>query len=176
MLYTRKGDDGTSGLLGTKERFAKDSPIYDALGSVDELSSLLGVLRARPNPLRAFSAPEEILAVQQCLFIVQAELAGADKKLAQGHIEALEAAIERAEAPVGNPHSFVVPGTTEDSALFDYARTVARRTERIVISAKSQKELSPETYAYLNRLSSFLYALARLAAFESGEQEPKPSY
>lgn len=176
MLYTRKGDDGTSGLLGTQERFPKNSPVYEALGSVDELNSLLGVLRARPIHLQALDVPSEILSVQQSLFIVQAELAGADKRLAREHLDALESAIERAEKPIGNPHSFVVPGTTENSALFDYARTVARRTERSVIGAKNQKELSAETYAYLNRLSSFLYALARLAAHESGGAEPKPTY
>lgn len=176
MLYTRKGDDGTSGLLGTKERFSKDSPAYEALGSLDEINSLLGLCRTQAGTLRSLRAPEELLAVQQCLFIAQAEVAGADKTLTQEHVDALEAAIARAEEPIGNPHSFIIPGTTELSALLDYARAVSRRAERAVIAARDSRPVSDATRKYLNRLSSFLYALARLAAFESGEKEPTPSY
>ncbi len=176
MLYTRKGDDGTSGLFGTKERFPKNSPLYEALGDVDELNSFIGLCRTKAGSLRAFDVSAELLTVQQCLFIIQAELAGADKRMSQAHIDVLEAVVARAEEPIGNPHSFIVPGTTEASALLDVARVVCRRAERSVIAARTQKEISKSAYAYLNRLSSLLYALARLAAFESDTPEEKPTY
>jgi len=130
MFYTRKGDDGTSGLFNFKDRFQKDSPIYDALGSVDELNSLLGVLRARTSSVKTLSVSNELFTIQNCLFIVQAELAGADKKLSKRNVEDLETTIGRIEFYIENPNSFIVPGATVESALYDYARSVARRAER----------------------------------------------
>ncbi len=176
MLYTRKGDDGTSGLFGTKERFPKDSPVYEALGSLDELNSLIGLCRCRATVLRGIDIPQELFGVQQCLFIVQAEIAGADKTLTQANLDALEQSIEKAEGMFENPHAFVIPGATELSAFLDYTRTVARRIERVVLSVHDSHPVSPASAAYLNRLSSFLYALARLSAQESGTPETTPSY
>ena len=177
-LYTRKGDGGTSGLFGTKERQPKDSPIYHALGTVDELNSLLGLCRAKAaavtDPVRL---AEEILEVQGHLFIVQAELAGADKAIEQKHIDILEEIIERVEAHIENPHAFVIPGANEISAQFDVARAVSRRTERVVLEAVTAGvELADETRAYLNRISSFLYACARFTASLPGSHESSPTY
>ncbi|MCB9818564.1 cob(I)yrinic acid a,c-diamide adenosyltransferase [Candidatus Nomurabacteria bacterium] len=177
MLYTRNGDKGTSGLFGTKERLSKDSPVFEALGTVDELNSLLGICRARFAKIKDERISSEILKVQECLFIVQAELAGVHKSLEQSHIDSLEQTIEDFEGEIVNPHSFVIPGATELSALFDYARAVSRRAERTVITARSgSRVVSPETLAYLNRLSSLLYALARYVAVEESIRELSPSY
>lgn len=177
MLYTRKGDKGMSGLFGTKERFSKDSPVYEALGTVDELNSLLGVCRAHSGKIKNDFISNEILKVQECLFIIQAELAGADKSLEQTAVDNLEQTIEVFESEIANPHSFVIPGATELSALFDYARAVSRKAERTVISTQSGKIIvSPETLAYLNRLSSFLYALARYSVVKEDKKETSPSY
>lgn len=177
MLYTRKGDSGTSGLFGTKERFPKDSPVYNALGTLDELNSLLGVCRAK-----AACAPEghdianEIMQAQQNLFIVQAELAGAEKSIPKVRVDELECAVNDIEALIQHPHSFILPGATELSALLDYARAVSRRAERTVVGARDSRPVSPTTAAYLNRLSSLLYALARYAATEAGVKEFAPLY
>lgn len=177
VLYTRKGDNGMSGLFGTKERFPKNSPIYEALGAVDELNSLFGLCRARSNKLKGrFDIAREILKVQECLFVIQAELAGAEKYITQTHIDNLESSIEQIEKRIENPHAFVIPGTTELSALYDYARAVARRVERSVIDVRQLQNICPPTLAYLNRLSSFLYALARYSAAEEGAKELSPSY
>jgi cob(I)alamin adenosyltransferase len=82
MLYTRKGDNGTSELLGTKERFPKNSPIFEALGTLDELNSLLGICRAQSYSSGIeLDVALEIKNVQESLFIIQAELANADKSL-----------------------------------------------------------------------------------------------
>ncbi len=177
MLYTRKGDDGTSGLLGTKKRFPKNSPIYDALGALDELNSLLGVCRAySPHKKGNVDVVDEIRNIQERLFIIQAELAGAPKSILPEHITELESTIEKFEMLIENPHAFVIAGTTELSALFDYARSVSRRTERRVLDAHSVREVSSHTRIYLNRLSSLLYVLARYTAKEDGEKELSPSY
>jgi cob(I)alamin adenosyltransferase len=177
MLYTRKGDTGTSGLFGTKDRQSKASPIFEALGMTDELNSLLGFARSFGTlnnfPAASLAAPL-LRSVQESLFIVQAELAGAQKNLTQEHVDKLEAQIAELEAQIENPHSFIVPGATAFSGLLDVARAVSRRVERTII--RSEAPLSPTTKAYLNRLSSFLYALARVAAKDSGEKEQSPSY
>ncbi len=177
MLYTRKGDTGTSGLFGSKERFPKDSPVYEALGTLDELNSLLGVCRAKAGVLSTFSdVASELVRVQQNLFIVQAEIAGAEKSIPKVRVDELECAVNDIEALIHNPHSFVLPGATELSALLDYARAVSRRAERAVIAARGIRPVSAFTAAYLNRLSSLLYALARYTAMEAGVKEPAPAY
>jgi cob(I)alamin adenosyltransferase len=175
MLYTRKGDGGTSGLFGTKQRLPKDSPVYQALGALDELNSLLGVCRAKARGVQhheGVDIPKEVERVQQILFIAQAELAGAEKNVTQKHVDELEASIAAIEALIQNPHSFVIPGATELSALFDVARAVSRRAERTVVSAKEHRPVSATTGAYLNRMSSFLYALARYTAGTGTELSP----
>lgn len=178
MLYTRKGDDGTSGLLGTKERFPKNSPVYDALGTLDELNSLLGVCRAHSSHDKDnIAVADEIKNIQERLFIIQAELAGAPKSILPEHITELESTIEKFEMLIENPHAFVIAGTTELSALFDYARSVSRRAERRVLDAHLIRKVSSQTRIYLNRLSSLLYVLARYTAKEDGEEkELSPSY
>lgn len=179
MLYTRKGDAGTSGLFGTKVRFPKDSPIYHALGTLDELNSLLGLCHARSASVGSReSAPisEYVRTVQKHIFIVQAELAGAEKELTQQHVDQLEAMIEQLENLIANPHSFVIPGANELSALFDYARAVSRRAERAVVGAAGIRRVSASTAAYLNRLSSLLYVLARHTAVREGSMETAPAY
>ncbi len=179
MLYTRKGDGGTSGLFGTKERLPKDSSVYNALGTLDELNSLLGVCRACAAKVQGkgeLDIAKEVLRVQEALFIAQAELAGAKKNITQAHVDALETVIAIVEGKIENPHAFVIPGTTELSGLFDYARAVSRRAERAVVSERETRPVSPTTNAYLNRLSSLLYVLARYTAGLAGKKEPSPTY
>lgn len=175
MLYTRKGDKGDSGLFGTSERLPKDDDIYQALGTVDELNSLLGLCRTQCDELPAVEA-EQLYEVQEVLFAIQAELAGAEKRPAQSYIDRLEASIDRLETCFDPKRTFVVPGSTKTVAWFDYARAVARRTERCVIHVSKRYVVSQETKAYLNRLSSFLYALARCSAAREEVTEPSPTY
>ncbi len=177
MLYTRRGDKGTTGLFGTSERLPKNSPIYKALGDVDELNSLLGICRVRSGPdEKAMDTPRMIRAVQECLFIIQAEIAGAGKSIGKIHIDVLEKNIDRVEKLIPKSSSFVIPGATSFSALCDYARAVARRAERTVWGIRSERNISRESAAYLNRLSSFLYVLARYSVAVQGVHESPPSY
>lgn len=178
MLYTRTGDAGESGLFGTKERFPKDSPIYEALGTLDELNSHCGLARAKAARAGGSVDIADLLhTVQEHLFILQAQYAGSDKAITQMHVDWLEEGTDALERAVGNPQSFVVPGANELSAELDVARSVARRAERALIRTKGVREIAPQAYAYLNRLSSLLYALARAAAHtENGEAEEHPTY
>lgn len=177
MLYTRKGDKGMSGFFGTKERLLKDHPVYDALGTLDELNSLLGICRVYAAGFTGeICLQDEIRSVQEALFVIQAELAGSDKCIEIIRVHFLERIIDTIEAHSGNPHAFVIPGATALSAFLDYARTVARRAERSVIKANTNQNVSENSLVYLNRLSSFLYALARYAASEEGGEEISPSY
>ncbi|HEX8994139.1 MAG TPA: cob(I)yrinic acid a,c-diamide adenosyltransferase, partial [Candidatus Paceibacterota bacterium] len=155
MLYTGKGDNGTSGLFGACERFSKDDPVFEALGMIDELNSLLGVCFAKAGG----DVADALRRVQEDLFVVQAQLAGADKKIEIVRVERLEKEIAEIETALTPPTSFVIAGATELSALLDYARAVARRAERSVVRAHSSAA-TPELLKYLNRLSSLLYALA----------------
>lgn len=176
MLYTRKGDSGTSGLYGTKDRLPKNSPIYDALGSLDELNSLLGLCRARLVSYSLFRLHDAVQKSQESLFIIQAELAGAEKVLPQEHVEMLETTVDSIEKLIETHDAFVIPGATELSGLLDYARAVSRRTERVVVRISTNYSISPTSLAYLNRLSSFLYAMARYVAAEAKVKESSPSY
>ncbi len=178
MLYTRKGDSGTTGLYGSKERLPKDSVVCEALGSLDELNSLLGVCRATAQRQEAapYSIAATLRALQQQLFIIQAELAGAKKTIVQSYVDWIEEMTNNLEKQIPNPRAFVIPGSTELSGLLDYARAVARRTERMLVHARGAREMSVATYSYLNRLSSLLYALARYAAALARERESPPTY
>jgi len=176
MLYTRKGDDGTSGLYGTKKRLPKNSTVYEALGALDELNSLLGVARAHVTEKnQKISVARELVKIQQCLFIIQAELAGAGKKVHTAHVKDAEKTIHDIEKRIVAPTSFVLPGNSKLSGLLDYARAMSRRVERVVLNAKKDRKLSPETMQYLNRLSSLLYALARYEGTKR-KKELTPTY
>lgn len=171
MLYTGKGDDGTTYTFGCNQRFSKDSELSEALGTMDELNSLLGLCKAQ---IKEKEAIEDVLEVQQNLFIIQAELAGADKKITKKKVENLEEKIDEIEKGLPEIKTFFISGACEESALFDYSRTIARRAERRVVSVKDR--VGENTLAYLNRLSSFLYAMARLYAYKSDIKESAPTY
>lgn len=181
MLYTGKGDAGTTKLFGCTERIAKTEPEIEALGALDELNSLLGVCRTHTHALAAVSIvdipmPEYIRRIQEDLFILQAQVAGADKSLREGRLSEIETAIAEIETKIPPPKGFLISGGDRLEALLDYARAVSRRTERRIIAAKDKRELPHESYQYMNRLSSILYALARLAAHLSGVKEQAPRY
>lgn len=181
MLYTGKGDDGTTKLFGCDQRISKSSAISEALGVTDETNSLLGVLKMRSGEMKAIDGLtyHELLGdVQQDLFVVQAQLAGAEKHVDKARVEKIEKWIGLIEGELPPITSFFVSGGTELGALADHARTVARRAERCVVAAMDEGmgNEKPPMLAYMNRLSSLLYALARLANHRAGVAEEKPHY
>lgn len=183
MLYTGKGDDGTTKTFGCDQHISKSSAIAEALGSVDEVNALLGVLKMEGGEAPAITGLlwRELLAdVQHDLFIIQAELAGAQKKMDNSRVEKLESWVNAIEKELPPITTFFVSGGTELAALCDHARTVARRAERRVVEViennPKEKAAKANLLAYMNRLSSLLYALARLANHQAGVFEEQPHY
>jgi cob(I)alamin adenosyltransferase len=175
-IYTRKGDDGTTGLW-YGGRVAKFHGRPEAYGSVDEAASALGLARAAAE--RDSELFEDILLVQNELFVAGAELATAPdaaerlepgvSRVTTDMVDALEADIDRYMDRVDLPPKFTIPGGTELSARLDVARAAVRRAERRVAALKEGGELADETVlTYLNRLSDALFAMARAA------DEPEP--
>ena len=163
-LYTKTGDDGTTGLFGGA-RVKKASERVEAYGTVDELNAAIGLARALG--LSAFS--DEVLArVQSELFVLGAELAcvaGKEDSMKMQLISAadsavLEQAIDTADAGLPPLKSFVLPGGTTGAAALHVARTVCRRAERAVLALTDAPPRS-ELIIYLNRLSDLLFVLAR---------------
>ena len=176
-IYTRKGDDGTTGLW-YGGRVAKSSPRPEAYGEVDEAASALGLCRAAAE--RGGELYEDILRIQEELFVAGAELATAPEaaerlepgvsRVTPAMVERLEADIDRYMDRVSLPPKFVIPGGTELSARLDLARTAVRRAERRVSSLSEAGELADETLlTYLNRASDAVYAMARFADEEDPE-------
>ena len=164
-FYTKKGDDGTTGLY-FGGRLRKDSDRVEAYGTVDEAQAALGVVRAE-LPAESEMA-QMILQVQRDLYVVMAELATADDnwhKLTNGTtctsaemVSRLGEWTDQVSARFDMPTEFVIPGTDRVSALIEVARTVVRRAERDAVSVARQDS---QAVPYLNRLSSLLWALAR---------------
>lgn len=186
MLYTRKGDDGTTKFFDSKprERAKKNSLRAEALGACDEVGSLLGLCKVKSEKKRLVIKSRKwhvrniLEFAQQGIFIVQAELAGAEKHFPEEKVEFIEAAIDAMEREMPPIKSFFVSGGTELGALFDFARTVARRAERRVVAAvdAGEVEIEPSARQFMNRLSSLLYAFARYANFRAGIKEKPPTY
>jgi cob(I)alamin adenosyltransferase len=172
MLYTRRGDKGRTTLYCSQEKLSKSAVVIEAMGELDELCSLLGVVKVvgKKNALIV----KELQKAQENIFIIQAQLAGAKKDLHAETITALETTINAVEKKLSPIKSFIIPGGTELGALLDFARAVARCTERRVVALPTKYKLPKETLIYLNRLSSLLYALARLA--NHGTKEKNPHY
>jgi cob(I)alamin adenosyltransferase len=176
-IYTRKGDDGTTGLW-YGGRVPKSSARPEAYGAIDEAIVALGLARAGAGDDQELAA--DILRLQTELFMAGAELATAPEaherlevgvsKVSQDMVDRLESDIDRYMERVDLPPKFVIPGGSELSARLDLARTAARRAERRVVDLKLAGELADETVLhYLNRASDALFAMARYA----DEPEPK---
>ncbi len=182
MLYTRKGDTGTTKTFGCDQRISKSSAVAEALGALDEINSFLGICKVRAHKSKVESGKlkvEEIVnQVQQNLFIVQAELAGAGKTITKEKVEQSEEIIDAIEKELPPIKTFFVSGGTELAATFDFARTLARRAERRVVEVhkKGDRKIGEHTLSYLNRLSSLLYALARFSNKDAGVKEEPPTY
>lgn len=182
MLYTRAGDKGTTKTFGCDQRISKSSAIAEALGSLDEVNSFLGLCKVSPKAksykLKAASFSDIVHQVQQNLFVVQAELAGSPKRIEKEKVTEVETLVDLAEKALPPIKTFFISGGTELAALFDVSRTLARRAERrvVAVSEEKKRKVGADTLAYLNRLSSLLYALARLSNHKSGIKEVAPSY
>jgi len=176
-IYTRKGDDGTTG-LGGGQRVQKDSLRVAAYGTVDELNSSIGLaLAAGVVPRLA----EVLPVIQNELFHLGSDLCflEADKaafnipQIEARHVEALERLMDELNDVVGPLENFVLPGGTVTAAHLHVARTVCRRAEREAIALARSEPIGTFVVAYLNRLSDALFVMARYENHQRGTPEPQ---
>lgn len=183
MLYTKKGDNGTTKTFSCDQRISKSSTIAEALGCLDEINSYLGLCKVKVEKFKFFVLEsknfEDILhQAQENLFIIQAEVAGSQMTIKEEKIKEIEKIIDLIEKELPPIKSFFISGGSEMGAMFDVARAITRRAERRVVAVADEgiQKIGGETLAYLNRLSSLLYALARLSNHFSGIKEESPDY
>ncbi|HEY7668125.1 MAG TPA: cob(I)yrinic acid a,c-diamide adenosyltransferase [Actinomycetota bacterium] len=174
-IYTKTGDDGTTGLL-YGGRIPKSDPVADAFGTTDEAVAVLGLARSLCDDVMRAT----LLILQRELFVVGADLAAnpEERGKLQAGVSLVDAAMTQrleqqiddlvAERPL--PETFIVPGANPGSAAIDVGRAVVRRAERRVVELEQTgREVNPEVRRYLNRLSDLLFVLAR---WQAGESEP----
>jgi cob(I)alamin adenosyltransferase len=176
-FFTNKGDDGKV-RIGNKV-YSKNDAIFYALGDLDELNSLIGLAK---NYLGK-NLNKKLFQIQEDLFLIQAILAeryflkNFKRNFPEERILNLEKEIEKIEKIVEPINKFIIPGSNKNSAWLDYLRSIARRVERSLIFLDSKKKILPnEIIAYINRLSSYFYTLARLSAHQKKIKEPNPRY
>lgn len=174
-FYTGSGDDGYTGLLG-EGRVPKYDLRPEAYGTLDEVSSVLGLARAMaPSP----NLVEVVISVQRDLYHMMAEVAATPdqaenfRRIDQAKVDWLEEQIAEFDSRVEMPQDFVLPGDTAAGATFDLARTVVRRAERLVARLVHMDQLENENLlVYLNRLSSLCFVMALYANNQAGVSKP----
>jgi cob(I)alamin adenosyltransferase len=180
-VYTRKGDRGETALVGGR-RVAKDAPRVVAYGAIDELNSVLGVVRATAEieqPSATLARLREILQkLQNDLFDLGSELATPPDaeyegmwRVGEGEVKQLERTIDECQRSLEPLRSFVLPGGGVLGAFLHLARTVCRRAEIEVLRLSREEAVNPSALRYVNRLSDLLFVLARWIAKERGEAE-----
>ncbi|HKV42213.1 MAG TPA: cob(I)yrinic acid a,c-diamide adenosyltransferase [Blastocatellia bacterium] len=170
-VTTRVGDKGETALVGGS-RVSKASPRVEAYGEVDELNSVIGLVRAR---LQDPELDEALALVQNDLFTVGADLASPPDiqvpRIEAKFVHALEEISGELTRELGPLTEFILPGGSEAGATLHLARTVARRAERRVVALAAIDQVNPEVIVYLNRLSDLLFNLARAANRRSNAPE-----
>jgi cob(I)alamin adenosyltransferase len=168
-IYTRTGDDGTTG-LANGERVDKADPRVAAFGDVDETNSALGLLLAEPGLPPAIGT--SLTRIQHELFEIGAELSLPGYRQITGeHVARLEHELDALNAELPALKEFVLPGGTRAAAVCHLARTICRRAERSAWAAAKLTAVNPDVTRYLNRLSDLLFVMARWLARRDGGQE-----
>ncbi len=178
-IVTKGGDKGETGLYGGR-RVPKDHPRIRAVGAVDELNGFLGLAAAEPEtpvPLR-----DDLNHLQHLLFRVGADLAtpldakSRTNRIEDSHVKDLEARVTAIESTLPAQTKFLLPGGTRISATLHLARTVCRRAEREVVTLKREEAVNDQVGIFLNRLSDYLFLLARKANIDAGHSETEVRY
>ena len=180
-IYTRTGDDGTTGLVGG-QRVPKNSSRIECFGTVDECSTIIGLartaLKARASLERAQSLDAWLAWTQDTLFNLGSDLATltADRRagapvVTDADVLALERAIDAAQAELPPLTQFIHPGGSMPGAFLHQARTVCRRAERLMVALSLAEPISPAALTYVNRLSDALFVWARWINAGFGEPE-----
>ncbi|WP_169978362.1 cob(I)yrinic acid a,c-diamide adenosyltransferase [Tautonia rosea] len=172
-IYTKTGDDGTTGLLGPG-RVGKDDLRIEAYGTVDELNAVLGV--ARSTPSISLDLDRKLSQIQEELFSIGAALADPDpdgpfhNSVPREFVLRIEHEIDHVESGLPKLQHFILPGGSPTASQLHLGRTVCRRAERLVValSHAAGQHVPTNLVIYLNRLSDYLFVLARSANAEAG--------
>lgn len=174
-LYTRTGDKGMTSVLGG--RVSKGSLIVETLGTVDEANSLIGLAIAH-LPEGEEGLKEDLTRLQHHLFDCGTDLSWLDGKNREAHfrvgqemVAALEEAIDAFQGEVADLSCFILPGGTPAASFLHVARTVVRRAERLAVGLSQKEKINPWVLAYLNRLSDYLFACARVVNHRAGYKD-----
>jgi cob(I)alamin adenosyltransferase len=171
-IYTKTGDDGTTGLYGG-DRISKTSARIQALGDVDELNAALGIARVSAS----LDLDDELARIQCWLFDLGAELAAppgtkfAGNRIREYHASRLEASIDDMTTELAPLHAFILPGGGRLGADLHLARAICRRAERSVLHLSQVSPVSEDARMLLNRLSDWLFVAARTANAQQGVQD-----
>ncbi|MCX7735683.1 MAG: cob(I)yrinic acid a,c-diamide adenosyltransferase [Candidatus Kapabacteria bacterium] len=172
-IYTKTGDDGTTGLFSGK-RVSKSDLRVETYGTVDELNSIIGIILTYDLPKSTYT---HLTILSNLLFIMGSDLATpADAnivkykldRIEEKHIEWLEKLIDKYSEDLPELKNFILPGGTRVAALCHLARTVCRRAERLAVALKKNEPISNNVVVFLNRLSDFLFTTARYINHLSG--------
>lgn len=173
-IYTKKGDAGETGLLGGT-RVPKDHLRIAAYGTIDELNSFIGALRAADDTK---TISRELLRIQDRLFVIGSHLANDPDKsqfslpeLTESDISSLEQNIDSMESVLPPLKNFLLPGDGQTNATAHICRCICRRAEREIVSLSDQFSVDPMILKYLNRLSDYLFVVARYISHLRGDSE-----
>jgi cob(I)alamin adenosyltransferase len=175
-IYTRTGDDGTTGLVDGSRRSKADARMH-AIGEVDEANSALGIAIAALERGGGAAHVAGLRRIQNDLFDLGADIAtpGEDfepgemtLRIVQSQVDWLEGAIDAANEQLDPLTSFILPGGSEAGAALHLARAISRRAERALVSAAAYEAINPLATTYLNRLSDYLFVLCRLVNKDAG--------
>jgi len=174
-IYTKTGDDGTTGLIGGSRVKKYDSRL-EAYGTIDELNASIGVLRSANLPEKVV---EILNKIQNKLFNIGSLLASDEKgqaftsglAITENDIKTLEKAIDEYQSQLPELTHFIIPGGDFSSAQCHVARTVCRRAERRILEFAEHSKVHSEIIVYINRLSDFFFVLSRKLAFDNNIEE-----
>ena len=168
-IYTRTGDDGTTG-LGDGTRIKKDHARMDLIGTVDEINSLLGLLAAEIP--RDDSTHELILTCQHRLFDLGGELSiPGYSTISSEHVDYLESRIDSLNKELPALENFILPGGSRPAAICHLIRSVSRRAERLMVTLSSHEDINPSAMPFINRFSDLFFVVARTLARRNGAEE-----
>ena len=174
QIYTRTGDHGTTRIIGGKS-VHKDSQQVEAYGTVDELNSIIGMIVAleeTPSDMK-----EELMRIQHYLFDCGNDLATPEKhdkypyRTNSDLVTWLESRIDEYAPIPPTVESFILPGGTQLAAQLHFARTVTRRAERRIVSLQQEQTINQHVLKFINRLSDYFFALARVANTQAGVED-----
>lgn len=164
-IYTKKGDVGQTRVFSSRDLIPKNSTRIAAIGAIDEFNSFLGIIISEDF------LSKDLVQIQKNLFVIGAILAGAPLRFSKSKTSKLERQIDRIEGSLPVLKNFILPGGAPSASKLFFARGLARRAERAVVALNAKEKLKPEILVYINRLSDYLFMLAREVNFKMGNKE-----